>query len=92
MSLVEGIENHFNKLIQNKMVSEKDTFFILSTPDEFHYCQPGVNDFTCKFGEAVVKRDALPEGFTLSKWKIDAVNNEEEMLSAYDEFMSNREQ
>jgi hypothetical protein len=92
MSLIESIDRHFNEIIKDRMVSEKDTFFLLLGPNEFHYCEPQTNEFKCKFGEAVIKRDALPEGFTLAKWKVTSVENEEQMLSAYDEFMSNREQ
>jgi hypothetical protein len=93
MSIMDSVNQHLNEVMKKRMVSEMDTFFVLLGPNEFHYCEPGNQEFTCKFGKASARRDSLPEGFSLSnRWIVASVENEEEMLSAYDDFMSNREQ
>ena len=93
MSLIEDLDKHFNEIMRNRVMSEIDTFFVLQGPNEFHYCEPGNQEFTCKFGKASARRDALPEGFSLSnRWIVASVENEEEMLNAYDQFMSKMEQ
>ena len=90
---MDSVNQHLNEVMKKRMMSEMDTFFVLLGPNEFHYCEPGNQEFICKFGKASARRDGLPEGFSLSnRWIVASVENEEEMLSAYDEFMSTREQ
>jgi hypothetical protein len=88
MNLIEDLDNHFNEIMRNRVMSEMDTYFVLQGPNEFHYCEPGNQEFICKFGKTSARRDSLPVEFSFGKgWGVGSVKDEKEMLEAFEDFM-----